>query len=259
MPPTPLSALRRRGASYVEVVILVVVALLLAVILLPTLLMPERSRKAAEAKKRRVAERRGEMNQQQVLEHEAGRIEEALRRGRRFSQEHDTIVEAHFTPGTNNWRVRSVVSDEQAAATSPTLDVRSPVRRSYEDWQFRSFLSPTGEAASPTFVFFPDGFAQGGEVEFGWDTLQCWLRVDEKGRMTFHIEDVALEAPDEEEALAPEEIDDPSAPPAEISPAPTPGPTPEPETDDAPTTPTQPSVPEDPMRMPTTTTEKVMV
>ena len=73
------------------------------------------------------------------------------------------------------------------------LNLEPPVGSLDEaSWEFLRFRTRRGEAGLPSFVFFPDGWVQGGEVELGWRHLQRWIKMDETGRLTFRFEESNL-------------------------------------------------------------------
>ena len=129
--------------------------------------------------------------------------------GRRVGAEHNAIVQAHFSLGTDQWRVTTTVAEVSDDASGPPL-LLAPLgaggeasRRGLEKWEFASFRELEGGSASPSFVFFPGGSVQGGRLEMGCGTTRAWLELTASGAFEQGFERVGKQAP----AWGPQRID----------------------------------------------------
>ncbi|MBN1866527.1 hypothetical protein JW916_04465 [Candidatus Sumerlaeota bacterium] len=112
----------------------------------------------------------------------------AIAQGRRFSAQNNVIVSAHFSLGTSSWSVASGAPD--VASTTSILSLKLGPTADEETtgkWRFLDFRSLSGQAVGPSFVFFPDGNLQGGEVELGWPDLRRNLRMERSGEIVLRF------------------------------------------------------------------------
>ena len=111
-------------------------------------------------------------------------------RGRRFSAEHGVITLAHFSIGTDHWSVTSTAAARAGAPTAPTLYRRSDPTRGdlLPQWRFTSFRGLDGRAAAPSFVFFPDGAVQGGEIDIVAPERRATVRMGADGALSVDVQ-----------------------------------------------------------------------